>query len=194
MLLLTLVLHLLRCAVPGDCLQQLQQLADVLMQQCPKLAPAPVIAPAEAPQGTATNHSNSSEHSGGSKHDNILRLWPTWSPAPQHTHNSKSATATRDLVDLQQEQLVQDKHDQQLQLHMSLSRTVPIKHIQIASLKAAVSKQLKPFKRFKVELQGLTCLVNDAGTRSFVCLKVSKGLQQVRTLLVKSSLCNSRII
>lgn len=64
---------------------------------------------------------------------------------------------------------------------MSISRTVPIKRIQIESLQAALSKQLKPFKACRVQLQGLVCLANDTRSRSFVGIQVAQpGRQQVR--------------
>jgi hypothetical protein len=65
---------------------------------------------------------------------------------------------------------------------MSISRTVPIKRIQIDSLQAALSKQLKPFKPCRVQLQGLVCLVNDAAKRSFVGIRVAAGEKQVSSL------------
>jgi hypothetical protein len=72
---------------------------------------------------------------------------------------------------------------QQLPLHMSISRTVPIKRVQIDSLQAALTKQLKPFKACRVQLQGLVCLVNDAATRSFVGVKVAAGEARVSVCL-----------
>eukprot|EP00879_Flechtneria_rotunda_P020650 GHRR01021729.1.p1 GENE.GHRR01021729.1~~GHRR01021729.1.p1 ORF type:complete len:296 (+),score=98.52 GHRR01021729.1:715-1602(+) len=86
--------------------------------------------------------------------------------------------------DQHQQQPVQQPHQQPLKpqhlpLHMTISRTVPIRHIQIASLRAALSKHLKPFRAFAVELHGLCCLVNDNDSRTFVGLRVSKGQQKV---------------
>jgi hypothetical protein len=71
---------------------------------------------------------------------------------------------------------------------MSISRTVPIKRIQIDSLQAALTKQLKPFKACRVQLQGLVCLVNDAATRSFVGVEVAAGEARVST--VYGSVCD----
>ncbi len=68
-------------------------------------------------------------------------------------------------------------------LHLSLSRTVPARRVQVVSLVAALSRQLRPFRRFPVQLQGLTCLVNDAGTRSFVGARVTAGHEQLLRLL-----------
>lgn len=62
---------------------------------------------------------------------------------------------------------------------MSLSRTVAVRHAQIASLKAALAKQLRPFKAFKLQLAGLVCLVNDNHSRSFVGIKAAPGQPQV---------------
>jgi hypothetical protein len=72
---------------------------------------------------------------------------------------------------------------------MSISRTVPIKRIQIDSLQAALSKQLKPFKPCRVQLQGLVCLVNDGATRSFVGIRVATGERQVSNLEVTAGGC-----
>jgi hypothetical protein len=50
---------------------------------------------------------------------------------------------------------------------------------QAASLKAAPEKQLRPCRAFKVQLEGLVCLTNEPKTRSFMCIQVATGLQQV---------------
>ncbi|WIA17220.1 hypothetical protein OEZ85_014099 [Tetradesmus obliquus] len=64
-----------------------------------------------------------------------------------------------------------------------LSQTVPIRYGQAASLTAALQKQLKPYRRFKVQLSGLVCLTNEPKTRTFVCLRVAEGLQQVLRMI-----------
>lgn len=100
-----------------------------------------------------------------------LYLWPTFDLPPAQAGTAAAVSAPGPAA--VQQRPSQDAAEQQLPLHMSISRTVPIKRIQIESLQAALSKQLKPFKAFKVQLQGLVCLVNDAATRSFVGIKVA---------------------
>lgn len=74
---------------------------------------------------------------------------------------------------------------QQLPIHMSVSRTVPIRRCQIESLQAALVKQLKAFKACRVCLHGLVCLVNDSKTRSFVGLRMSLGEHKVSSIEVQ---------
>jgi hypothetical protein len=64
-------------------------------------------------------------------------------------------------------------------LHLSLSRTVPIRHIQADSLRAALTRQLRPFRSFPLTLSGLTCLVNDTHSRTFVGIKAAVGRKHV---------------
>ncbi|WIA37444.1 hypothetical protein OEZ86_014367 [Tetradesmus obliquus] len=71
---------------------------------------------------------------------------------------------------------------QQLQA-LAAQLTVPIRYGQAASLTAALQKQLKPYRRFKVQLSGLVCLTNEQKTRTFVCLRVADGLQQVLRMI-----------
>lgn len=117
-----------------------------------------------------------------------LHLWPTFpwttaAAAPPITAAGAAAGTSATATALASAAAAQgpDAADQQLPLHMSISRTVPIKKVQIDSLQAALTKQLKPFKGFKLQLQGLLCLVNDSATRSFVGIKVATGEKQVGT-------------
>lgn len=124
----------------------------------------------------------------------VLHLWPTfpWSStydtaaAPAAAAASAPAqqqSSAREQQSPQQQEAPADSQQQQQQqslpLHISISRTVPIKRIQADSLQAALTKQLKPFKACRVQLQGLLCLVNDPGSRSFMGVKVAAGEKQV---------------
>jgi hypothetical protein len=106
-----------------------------------------------------------------------LYLWPTFDLAP--TNAGTAAAVTEAGTAAAQQRPSQGAAEQQLPLHLSISRTVPIKRIQIESLQAALTKQLKPFKAFRAQLQGLVCLANDTATRSFVGIKVATGEKQV---------------
>jgi hypothetical protein len=112
---------------------------------------------------------------------NGLYLWPTFALSP-----AQAAIAAAGPARVQQH-TSQDTAEQQLPLHMSISRTVPIKRIQIESLQAALTKQLKPFKACRVQLQGLVCLVNESATRSFVGIKVATGEKLVSAMLAVSA-------
>ncbi|EFJ44917.1 hypothetical protein VOLCADRAFT_118507 [Volvox carteri f. nagariensis] len=64
--------------------------------------------------------------------------------------------------------------------HISLSRTVPIRHAQIAPLTALLAEGLSAVTRcFQVSLAGLRPFANDEGTRSFVSVMVTHGSEQV---------------
>jgi hypothetical protein len=102
-----------------------------------------------------------------------MQLWPT------HPFHAAGGAAPQTAQHADPEQPPQPP-PQQLPLHISISRTVPIRHIQIESLKVALTKQLKPFKAARVSLAGLCALRNDAATRSFVGIRVAAGAQQVR--------------
>lgn len=156
-------------------------MAATLLSQC-------VAGTATAAAKLSTSSSASTPSAGQSGHLDTTRaevpgvqLWPTFdwtAAAPQHQpqNGTTSASATAAAADQQQQQ--------QLPLHMSISRTVPIKRIQIESLQAALTKQLKPFKAFRVQLQGLLALVNDAKARSFVGVRVAAaGEKQVSRAL-----------
>lgn len=163
--LLMLCVALTPVAVDKSTTAQLQEITKAILASCVRPPPA-AAAGAGAGAGAATSTAAAGQALVRASAPG-LQLWPTyaWSSAgaPQQTSSSSSDNTS----------------EQQLPLHMSISRTVPIKRIQIESLQAALSKQLKPFKAFKVQLQGLVCLVNDAKARSFVGLRVSCGEKQV---------------
>ncbi|KXZ55275.1 hypothetical protein GPECTOR_3g412 [Gonium pectorale] len=68
--------------------------------------------------------------------------------------------------------------------HISLSRTVPIRHPQIAPLTALLTEHLAVVDcGFTVALAGLRSFANDDGTRSFVSAMVTTGNDQVCALV-----------
>jgi hypothetical protein len=69
---------------------------------------------------------------------------------------------------------------QQLPYHISLSRTVAIRHEQISPLKEALRQQLSGQRRFPCTLAGLRCFCNEDNSTTFISLMVSKGFDQVR--------------
>lgn len=64
-------------------------------------------------------------------------------------------------------------------LHISLSRTVPIKHRQIQSLTTQVARNIRKLPPYSITLTGLRAMVNEDRTRSFVCLDVAAGRRNV---------------
>ncbi|KAF6251293.1 hypothetical protein COO60DRAFT_653935 [Scenedesmus sp. NREL 46B-D3] len=161
--------------VPEAAAQQLHALAAALVAACAAANLTPCC-------DLHTDACNS-----GSK----LLLWPTCpaSDGKEQTASSTAVARRANELEQQQQQQQQQQHEQTgtegsapaqaLPLHMSLSQTVPIRYGQAASLKAAVAKQLRPCRRFGAQLSGLACLTNEPKTRSFVCLRVAAGLQQV---------------
>jgi hypothetical protein len=166
--------------VQGGAAQQLHTLADALIAACAKADLIPNY-------DTHTKDDCSDSSSSSSK----LRLWPTC-PASNALNGSSIACST-ELAEPQQQQQQQQQVGPQgtdgtdkphsLPLHLSLSQTVPIRYGQTASLKAALEKQLRPCRAFKLQLEGLVCLTNEPKTRSFVCIRVASGLQQVSLLV-----------
>jgi hypothetical protein len=155
-------------AVHGVAAQQLHVLANALIAAC-----------AVANLDTHTQ--------GCSGSSSKLRLWPTCAAS------DCSTACSTEGADPQQQQQQQQAGSQgtdntdtahSLPLHLSLSQTVPIRYGQAASLKAALEKQLRPCRTFKLQLQGLVCLTNEPKTRSFVCIRVATGLQQVSLQLL----------
>jgi hypothetical protein len=144
---------------------QLQALTATLLSQC-------ITATAAAAARNGGTSNTAARGTAG------VQLWPTFSWKPSEASGTPTAMAAAPARAAAA--AAQDTTDQQLPLHMSISRTLPIKRIQMDSLQAALTKQLKPFKAFKVQLQGLLCLVNDADTRSFVGVRAAAGEQQVR--------------
>ncbi|GFR39692.1 hypothetical protein Agub_g168 [Astrephomene gubernaculifera] len=68
--------------------------------------------------------------------------------------------------------------------HISLSRTVPIRHPQITPLTSQLSESLRDAcGSFSVTLEGCRSFANDEGTRSFVSLMVTHGSAQVCDLI-----------
>jgi hypothetical protein len=115
-----------------------------------------------------------------------LLLWPTCPFANSSSCTSSSAATDCATNPQQQQQQQPDAAGEggtpphALPLHLSLSQTVPIRYGQAASLKAALEKQLRPCRKFTLQLSGLVCLTNEPRTRTFVSLRVATGLQQVR--------------
>ncbi|KAK9796299.1 hypothetical protein WJX73_008460 [Symbiochloris irregularis] len=64
-------------------------------------------------------------------------------------------------------------------LHLSLSRTVAIKRPQIEDLVSKLQRALVKVERFIISFKEWAVLVNDEGTRSFLCLAVTQGHDQV---------------
>lgn len=64
-------------------------------------------------------------------------------------------------------------------LHLSLSRTVAIRHLQISELVAKLKRALLRTERFIMSFQGWEAFVNDDGTRTFLAVPVSQGHAQV---------------
>lgn len=155
-------------AVDEPARAQLQALATELLSNV-----ARATAGAAPPSETGSTASNRPD---------AIHLWPTFAWAPEAASTAPASAAAAPAGTLGQQDPQSDAADQQLPLHLSISRTVPIKRIQIDSLQAALSKQLKPFKSCRVQLQGLVCLVNDAATRSFVGIRVATGEKQVSSL------------
>jgi hypothetical protein len=159
--------------VPEAAAQQLQALAAELIAACT----AAELATQCDQQSTASNSSSSSSSS-------RLLLWPTCPPVPASIDTIVGSQEELPANPQQQQQQQQEEAAQMAQsaalpLHMSLSRTVPIRYGQAASLAAALEKQLRPCRKFRGLLSGLVCLTNEPKTRSFVCLRVADGVQQV---------------
>eukprot|EP00775_Hariotina_reticulata_P013345 gene13345-13473_t len=57
------------------------------------------------------------------------------------------------------------------------------RHIQADSLRAAVARQLRPFRAFPLTLSGLTCLANDNNSRTFVGIKAQLGKKHVLRMI-----------
>lgn len=138
--------------------------------------------------------SNVSAATADSSASACLHLWPTFSWSTNATAAAPAAAAGAPAhatpAHEQSAQEAATADQQSLPLHISISRTVPIKRIQIDSLQAALSKQLKPFKACRLQLQGLVCLVNDSATRSFVGVQVAAGDKQVR----RSAVCSMWVV
>ncbi|GLI60564.1 hypothetical protein VaNZ11_002722, partial [Volvox africanus] len=68
--------------------------------------------------------------------------------------------------------------------HISLSRTVAIRHPQIAPLTALLVERLKVIGScFQVALAGLRSFTNDEGSRSFVSVMVTHGSSQICSMI-----------
>ncbi|GAQ83517.1 hypothetical protein KFL_001510200 [Klebsormidium nitens] len=63
--------------------------------------------------------------------------------------------------------------------HISLSRTVPIKHYQIESLVEMLKENFMSQKRFALKLAEWQAFVNDDSTRSFLALGTTHGTEQI---------------
>jgi hypothetical protein len=156
-------------AVHGGAAQQLHALTDALVTAC------------AAADLTAHCDEHIQGRSGSSSGSRKLQLWPTCSAS-----NGSSIACGTEPAEPQQQQQQQQQLGQKgaegtnsLPLHLSLSQTVPIRYGQAASLKAALEQQLRPCRKFKLQLAGLVCLTNEPKTRSFVCIRVASGSQQV---------------
>jgi hypothetical protein len=60
-------------------------------------------------------------------------------------------------------------------LHISVSRTVPIKYHWIEPMSSALRAQLSTVNKFEYSLGEVSCYVNDEGTRSFLALDITSG-------------------
>ncbi|GLC59597.1 hypothetical protein PLESTB_001504400 [Pleodorina starrii] len=68
--------------------------------------------------------------------------------------------------------------------HISLSRTVPVRHPQIAPLTEQLAERLGAMGScFQVSLAGLRSFVNDEGSRSFVSVMATRGSEQICALI-----------
>jgi hypothetical protein len=68
---------------------------------------------------------------------------------------------------------------QQLDLHLSLSKHLPLKIFQIELFLKQVGAIVKEFSPFSLTLEGLTKYTNESGTKHFISIDVNHGSQTV---------------
>eukprot|EP00002_Diphylleia_rotans_P024360 TRINITY_DN4806_c0_g3_i1.p1 TRINITY_DN4806_c0_g3~~TRINITY_DN4806_c0_g3_i1.p1 ORF type:complete len:250 (-),score=39.03 TRINITY_DN4806_c0_g3_i1:23-772(-) len=69
------------------------------------------------------------------------------------------------------------------EIHVSLSRTVPIRHHFIKPLKELTTKHIEPFKKFSFAFSKYRWFTNDTKTTTFLCLEIISGAPQVNALI-----------
>lgn len=79
-----------------------------------------------------------------------------------------------------------------LRVHISLSRTLPIRHHWIEPLVCSLKNCIGGHKRFIISFSGPEVYCNDEKTRSFIGLKVSKGHNKLCALVRDVDECFSK--
>lgn len=69
-------------------------------------------------------------------------------------------------------------------IHVSISRTVPIRHHWIDPLKEFLQREFKDKRRFVCNFPKIGVYVNDEKTRTFLALELDMGVSQLKKLVV----------
>ncbi|KAK7590960.1 hypothetical protein V9T40_002573 [Parthenolecanium corni] len=77
------------------------------------------------------------------------------------------------------------------EFHLSLSRTVIIRHHWIEPLVRDIESKIKSLERFPVDFNDIGVYVNDEKTRTFIALKVGVGYQQLMNCVTAIDQCLS---